>query len=68
MVKIVAIDKDGNAYGKEKIVSKEYWRRLQKFGKHLRWKEIKRELYTKKENDGNRRKKRSGSGFAVEKA
>ena len=68
MVRIVAIDKEGNPVGKERVVSKEYWKKLQRFGRYLRWKEIKKEFNIKKGNNGNRRKKRSGSGIAVKKA
>ena len=60
-MKIIAIDSNGKQKkGTEKIVPDYIWTNLLKFGKSLRWEEVK----TKK--DG--RKKRSGIGNAVKEA
>ncbi len=65
MVTIIAIDKTGKTIeGSKKVVTVEYWKRLQNFGSILRWKEVKTTI--KKEENG--RKKRSDSGNAVKKA
>ncbi len=63
MVKIIALDHEGNEIGKAKYVTDAEWKALLKFGKTLRWKEIKPIKKTK-----NERRKRSDSGNAVKKA
>jgi hypothetical protein len=65
-IKIIAIDANGKKIGGVKTVSNDYWNRLLKFGKNLRWvkiEEIKDEVKTKKHG----RKERSGIGIAVKK-
>ena len=65
MVTIIAFDGNGKVFkGTETKVTEDYWKRLQKFGKSLRWKEVK----TKIKEEENGRKKRSGTGNAVKKA
>lgn len=68
MVKIIAIDKDGNDEGVPKRVNVDTWTRMLRFGKTLRWREITeiKEVKFKEKKDG--RKKRSVIGNAVEKA
>lgn len=58
MVRIIAIDKDGNDIGKVRTVPLGNWENLQKFGKMLRWRRI--ESIIKKQKNEKRKRRESG--------
>lgn len=76
MVRVIAIDKDGNNIGKVVTMPLENWKNLQKFGKMLRWRKVEsttpsidnatfqvnKPILKKQKNE---KRKRRGSGNSV---